>query len=136
MAYFQSRLLFNWKFYIRLREYEVVVDSSTRRGPEVERINFVILEMARKWCLPCAQNSIDCIFMCLNTVMSQHISEHAGIVHNLEIVFSSFIYPPFEFYGCWNIFVAKEHLEYSYICLYHIWCHRACFYIAMRKMVF
>lgn len=30
----------------RLREYEVVVDSSTRRGPEVERINFVILEMA------------------------------------------------------------------------------------------
>ncbi|CAK8540985.1 unnamed protein product [Lathyrus sativus] len=30
----------------RLREYEVVVDSSTRRGPEVERISFVILEMA------------------------------------------------------------------------------------------
>ncbi|XP_073222237.1 sulfate transporter 4.1, chloroplastic-like isoform X2 [Cicer arietinum] len=30
----------------RLREYEVVVDSATRRGPEVERINFVILEMA------------------------------------------------------------------------------------------
>ncbi|EOY18360.1 Sulfate transporter 4.1 isoform 3 [Theobroma cacao] len=32
----------------RLREYEVVVDKSTRRGPEVERIYFVILEMARK----------------------------------------------------------------------------------------
>ncbi|XP_058736642.1 sulfate transporter 4.1, chloroplastic-like [Vicia villosa] len=30
----------------RLREYEVVVDSATRRGPEVERISFVILEMA------------------------------------------------------------------------------------------
>ncbi|KAJ1435503.1 STAS domain [Sesbania bispinosa] len=30
----------------RLREYEVDVDSSTRRGPEVERIHFVILEMA------------------------------------------------------------------------------------------
>ncbi|GAU17767.1 hypothetical protein TSUD_171550 [Trifolium subterraneum] len=30
----------------RLREYEVVVDSYTRRGPEVERINFVIIEMA------------------------------------------------------------------------------------------
>ncbi|XVF75419.1 hypothetical protein PTKIN_Ptkin13bG0187100 [Pterospermum kingtungense] len=30
----------------RLREYEVVVDKSTRRGPEVERIYFVILEMA------------------------------------------------------------------------------------------
>ncbi|XP_021295781.1 sulfate transporter 4.1, chloroplastic-like isoform X2 [Herrania umbratica] len=29
----------------RLREYEVVVDKSTRRGPEVERIYFVILEM-------------------------------------------------------------------------------------------
>ncbi|KAH9703252.1 Sulfate transporter 4.1 [Citrus sinensis] len=30
----------------RLREYEVDVDRSTRRGPEVERIYFVILEMA------------------------------------------------------------------------------------------
>ncbi|XP_061374393.1 sulfate transporter 4.1, chloroplastic-like isoform X1 [Gastrolobium bilobum] len=30
----------------RLREFEVDVDSSTRRGPEAERINFVILEMA------------------------------------------------------------------------------------------
>ncbi|KAE9595209.1 putative SLC26A/SulP transporter [Lupinus albus] len=30
----------------RLREYEVAVDTSTRRGPEVERIYFVILEMA------------------------------------------------------------------------------------------
>ncbi|KAL5800102.1 hypothetical protein ACOSQ4_032986 [Xanthoceras sorbifolium] len=30
----------------RLREYEVVVDRSTRRGPEVERIYFVILEMS------------------------------------------------------------------------------------------
>ncbi|CAI8592156.1 unnamed protein product [Vicia faba] len=30
----------------RLREYEVVVDSTTRRGPEVERISYVILEMA------------------------------------------------------------------------------------------
>ncbi|KAK7273101.1 hypothetical protein RIF29_14147 [Crotalaria pallida] len=30
----------------RLREYEVAADTSTRRGPEVERIYFVILEMA------------------------------------------------------------------------------------------
>ncbi|XP_050210632.1 sulfate transporter 4.1, chloroplastic-like isoform X1 [Mercurialis annua] len=30
----------------RLREYEVDVDKSSRRGPEVERIYFVILEMA------------------------------------------------------------------------------------------
>ncbi|KAF3433777.1 hypothetical protein FNV43_RR24880 [Rhamnella rubrinervis] len=30
----------------RLREYEVDVDRSTKRGPEVERIYFVILEMA------------------------------------------------------------------------------------------
>ncbi|KAK9913394.1 hypothetical protein M0R45_037212 [Rubus argutus] len=30
----------------RLREYEVEVDKSTSRGPEVERIYFVILEMA------------------------------------------------------------------------------------------
>ncbi|XP_054787738.1 sulfate transporter 4.1, chloroplastic-like isoform X2 [Prosopis cineraria] len=31
----------------RLREYEADADRSTRRGPEVERIYFVILEMAR-----------------------------------------------------------------------------------------
>ncbi|KAI3757978.1 hypothetical protein L6452_05524 [Arctium lappa] len=30
----------------RLREYEIVVDQSCKRGPEVERIYFVILEMA------------------------------------------------------------------------------------------
>nr|GEW17403.1 sulfate transporter 4.1, chloroplastic-like [Tanacetum cinerariifolium] len=30
----------------RLREYEIVVDQSSKRGPEVERIYFVILEMA------------------------------------------------------------------------------------------
>ncbi|XP_059628195.1 sulfate transporter 4.1, chloroplastic-like isoform X1 [Cornus florida] len=30
----------------RLREYEVEVDGSTRRGPEVDRIYFVIIEMA------------------------------------------------------------------------------------------
>ncbi|KAK9070506.1 hypothetical protein SSX86_010908 [Deinandra increscens subsp. villosa] len=30
----------------RLREYELVVDQSCKRGPEVERIYFVILEMA------------------------------------------------------------------------------------------
>ncbi|KAD4586063.1 hypothetical protein E3N88_23664 [Mikania micrantha] len=30
----------------RLREYEIVADQSTKRGPEVERIFFVILEMA------------------------------------------------------------------------------------------
>ncbi|GLT93136.1 hypothetical protein SLE2022_109410 [Rubroshorea leprosula] len=30
----------------RLREYEIAVDKSFRRGPEVERIYFVILEMA------------------------------------------------------------------------------------------
>ncbi|GLT66914.1 hypothetical protein SLA2020_392540 [Shorea laevis] len=30
----------------RLREYEIAVDKSSRRGPEVERIYFVILEMA------------------------------------------------------------------------------------------
>jgi hypothetical protein len=33
---------------VRLREYEVDVDRSTSRGPEVERIYFVIIEMARK----------------------------------------------------------------------------------------
>jgi hypothetical protein len=44
----QDYCLTDLELYIRLREYEVVVDSSTRRGPEVERINFVILEMARK----------------------------------------------------------------------------------------
>jgi hypothetical protein len=78
-----------------LREYEVVVDSYTRRGPEVERINFVIIEMARKCCLPCVQRSIRCIFMCLNTVMNQHISGHAGILH-LEACFS-LLFPPFNF---------------------------------------
>ncbi|CAM8897794.1 unnamed protein product [Rhodiola kirilowii] len=30
----------------RLREYETAVDKSTRRGPEVERVYFVIIEMA------------------------------------------------------------------------------------------
>lgn len=30
----------------RLREYEVAVDKYTNRGPEVERISFVILEMS------------------------------------------------------------------------------------------
>uniref|UniRef100_A0A7N1A009 STAS domain-containing protein n=1 Tax=Kalanchoe fedtschenkoi TaxID=63787 RepID=A0A7N1A009_KALFE len=30
----------------RLREYETAVDKSVRRGPEVERIHFVIIEMA------------------------------------------------------------------------------------------
>ncbi|KAK9282914.1 hypothetical protein L1049_011139 [Liquidambar formosana] len=30
----------------RLREYEVDIDKSTRRGPEVERVYFVIIEMA------------------------------------------------------------------------------------------
>ncbi|KAI3783364.1 hypothetical protein L1987_42443 [Smallanthus sonchifolius] len=30
----------------RLREYEIVADQSSKRGPEVERIYFVILEMA------------------------------------------------------------------------------------------
>uniref|UniRef100_A0A7N0V3R3 STAS domain-containing protein n=2 Tax=Kalanchoe fedtschenkoi TaxID=63787 RepID=A0A7N0V3R3_KALFE len=34
----------------RLREYETTVDKSTRRGPEVERVYFVIIEMARKLC--------------------------------------------------------------------------------------
>lgn len=37
-----------FKCPLRLREYEVDVDRSKRRGPEVERIYFVILEMARK----------------------------------------------------------------------------------------
>lgn len=32
----------------RLREYEVAVDKYTNRGPEMERISFVILEMSRK----------------------------------------------------------------------------------------
>lgn len=48
----QDYCVIDLEFYIRLREYEVVVDSATRRGPEVERINFVILEMARKCFLP------------------------------------------------------------------------------------
>ncbi|KAA8534262.1 hypothetical protein F0562_031779 [Nyssa sinensis] len=30
----------------RLREFEVEVDGSTRRGPEIERVHFVIIEMA------------------------------------------------------------------------------------------
>ena len=34
----------------RLREYEIAVDQSgSRHGPEVERIRFVILEMARMY---------------------------------------------------------------------------------------
>lgn len=37
-------------FFVRLREYEVDVDRSTSRGPEVERVYFVILEMSRKSC--------------------------------------------------------------------------------------
>ncbi|XP_022990264.1 sulfate transporter 4.1, chloroplastic-like isoform X2 [Cucurbita maxima] len=32
----------------RLREYEVEVDRSTGRGPDVERVYFVVIEMARK----------------------------------------------------------------------------------------
>lgn len=32
---------------VRLREYEIGVDRSTSRGPEVERVYFVIIEMAR-----------------------------------------------------------------------------------------
>ena len=35
-------------FLLRLREYEYEIDVSTSRGPEVERIYFVIIEMARK----------------------------------------------------------------------------------------
>lgn len=77
----QDYCLVDLVFYIRLREYEVVVDSATRRGPEVERISFVILEMARKCCLTCVQISINCIFMRLNTIISQHISEHCGILY-------------------------------------------------------
>lgn len=38
-------LLYNF----RLRKYELEVDQSCKRGPEVERIYFVILEMARKY---------------------------------------------------------------------------------------
>lgn len=33
----------------RLREYESTVDESVRRGPEVERVYFVILELSRKY---------------------------------------------------------------------------------------
>lgn len=36
-------------FLHRLREYEVEVDQSTGRGPDVERVYFVIIEMARKF---------------------------------------------------------------------------------------
>lgn len=32
----------------RLREYEIEADGSIKRGPEVTRVHFVILEMARK----------------------------------------------------------------------------------------
>lgn len=32
----------------RLREYEVASDKHTNKGPEVERIYFLILEMSRK----------------------------------------------------------------------------------------
>ncbi|KAJ9684117.1 hypothetical protein PVL29_016557 [Vitis rotundifolia] len=35
----------------RLQEYEIKNDGSTRRGPEVERVYFVILEMSRKYSL-------------------------------------------------------------------------------------
>lgn len=38
------------QFFSRLREYEFNIDSSTKRGPEVERIYFLIIEMARKSC--------------------------------------------------------------------------------------
>lgn len=50
----QEHCLIHLEFSIRLREYEVDVDNSTRHGPEVERIYFLILEMARKSCSPCA----------------------------------------------------------------------------------
>lgn len=33
----------------RLREYETNLDGFMRRGPEVEQIYFVILEMSRKY---------------------------------------------------------------------------------------
>lgn len=39
-------------FLHRLREYEVEVDQSTGRGPDVERVYFVIIEMARKFIYP------------------------------------------------------------------------------------
>lgn len=33
----------------RLREYELEIDEPARRGPEMERVYFVILEMAREY---------------------------------------------------------------------------------------
>lgn len=34
---------------VRLREFELEVDNSTKRGPYVERVYFVIIEMAREF---------------------------------------------------------------------------------------
>lgn len=39
-------------FFRRLREYEIEVDRFTGRGPDVERVYFVIIEMARKFIHP------------------------------------------------------------------------------------
>ena len=38
-----------WWSFVRLREFEFEVDKSTKRGPEVERVYFVIIELARKF---------------------------------------------------------------------------------------
>lgn len=37
------------QFFCRLREYEADKSELSKRGPEVERIHFVIMEMARKF---------------------------------------------------------------------------------------
>lgn len=75
---YQERGLIHLEFSIRLREYEVDVDSSKRRGPEVERIYFVIIEMARKSCLSSVQRSMRFIV---------HISSIWANIEHVEILF-------------------------------------------------
>ncbi|ESR49353.1 hypothetical protein CICLE_v10030847mg [Citrus x clementina] len=86
----------------RLREYEVDVDRSTRRGPEVERIYFVILEMARKLyfsypsCLVVEKH----IFISFSMIVLKHGARSLLLnISNLILVMKNF-------YGCFKIFMS------------------------------
>lgn len=107
----QDCCLIHLEFCIRLREYELDIDSSTRRGPEVERIHFVILEMARKCYLPSVQRSIRCIV---------HVSEHYYELKYFwafwdfipwSFFFFSLLFSVLNFMVIENIFLVKERLE-------------------------
>lgn len=90
------------KCLLRLREYEVDVDRSTRRGPEVERIYFVILEMARKLyfsypsCLVVEKH----IFISFSMIVLKHGAR------SLLLNISNLILLMKNFYGCFKIFMS------------------------------